>query len=196
MIDSIATKSIKSNSVVSNQTLGTPGSVGVSVAEYGDGRFVETVITLDDFPVMALAGAAAALGGGGLLYTLPAGQALVLAIYQSISLKAAGTAVAVDLGIGSVVASGAVSVLSGTATFEDYNTGTATTTSATGGTAVALMTTAGTASTTLGVGTIFANAAADVKAIFCNAAATWNANNTGNLTADGTVTSVWCKISA
>lgn len=192
MIDSIATKSLKADSVISNQTLGTPGAVGISIQEYGDGRDVTTVITLDEYPVMALAGAAAALGGGNTVYTFPAGAHVELVYYQSISLKAAGTAVAVDLGLGSVISSGVISVLSGTATFEDRLTGQATTTSSTGGTAVAALLGA-----TAGVLTgISLNVAASVKAVFLNAAATWNANNTGNLTADGTIVLKWTKMSA
>ncbi len=71
---------------------------------------------------------------GNIIYTLPAGAQYTLVAYKNISLKAAGTAVAVDLGIGSLIGSGAQSVLSGVgATAEDYLTGVATTTSSTGG---------------------------------------------------------------
>ena len=38
------------------------------------------------------------------------------------------------------------------------------------------------------------NKAADAKTIYLNVAATWNADNTGNLTATGTITIVWDSV--
>lgn len=169
----------------------TPVST-VTIAESGDGRDITTVLTLTDFVVGALAGAGAALGVGNIVAAFPAGAHLELVYYQSLSLKCPGTAVAVDLGLGSVIATGAVNVLSGTSTFEDRLTGQATTTSSTGGTAVAALLGA-----TAGIGTgISLNTASSVKNVFLNGAGTWNANNTSNLTATGTITIHWTKMSA
>lgn len=157
----------------------TPVSTSV-LTEFGDGRDITVVCTLTDFVVGAMAGAAAALAVGNIICVLPAGAQFITVAYKSISLKCAGTAVAVDLGVGSLIGSGANAVLSGVgATAEDYLTGVATTTSSTGGTAVAQM---------VGVtAAIATNIAGSVKNIYLNGAATWNANNTGNLTAVGSV---------
>ncbi len=165
----------------------TPVST-VTFNEHGDGRDITTVLTLTDFVVGALAGAGAALGLGNIVYAFPAGQHLELVYsFSSLSLKAAGTAVACDTGLGSVIASGAVSVLSGTATFENRLTGQAITTDPAGGTAVSALLAA-----TAGIGTgISLNVAASVKNVFLNAAGTWNLNNVGNLTASGTIVLKW-----
>lgn len=187
---------LAANSVLSypNNPIGsTPSSITtITCNEYTTGADVVTVLTLTNFVVGALAGAGAALGMGNIVYTFPAGQHFEL-VYglSNISLKAAGTAVNTDTGLGSVIASGAVSVLSGTATFEDRLTGQTIATSSTGGTAVSTETAA-----TAGIGTgISLNVAASVKDVFLNAAGTWNANNTGNLTATGQIYLKWTKMS-
>jgi hypothetical protein len=164
----------------------TPVST-VAIQEFGDSYQKTTVLTLTDFIVGALAGAGAALGIGNIVYAYPAGEHMELGYYQSLSLKCAGTAVATDTGLGSVIASGAIATLDGTATFENRLTGQTITTSSTGGTAAAKM-----AGATAGILTgIAQNAAASVKNVFLNSAGTWNANNTGNLTATGTIVLSW-----
>lgn len=167
----------------------TPSTIStVTFNEYSTGKDVVTVLKLTDFVVGALAGAGAALGVGNILYTFPAGQHLELVYaFDDLSLKAAGTAVACDVGLGSVIASGAVSVLSGTGTFEDRLTGQTISTDPAGGTAVSKLLGA-----TAGIGTgIALNATNSVKNVFLNAAGTWNANNVGDLTASGTVVLKW-----
>lgn len=168
----------------------TPVST-VTVAESGDGRNITTVLTLTDFIVGALAGAGAALGLGNIVAAFPAGQHLELVYsFSSLSLKAVGTPVTCKTGLGSVIASGAVSVLSGTATFQDRLTAQDIATAPAGGTAVSALKGA-----TAGIGTgIALNVAASVKNVFLNAAGTWNANNTGNLTASGTIVLKWTKM--
>jgi hypothetical protein len=164
----------------------------VSIAEYGDGRDFTTVLTLTDFIVGALAGAGAALGIGNIVCAFPAGAHFELVYYQSLSMKAAGTAVATDTGLGSVIATGAVATLDGTATFENRLTGQTLNTAAGGGTAAAALLGA-----TAGIGTgIALNVAASVKNVFLNSAGTWNANNVGSLTATGTIVIKWTKMSA
>jgi len=178
-----AKTAIASNYVRQKTAIGsTPSTIStITTVEYGDGRDITVELTLTNFVVGALAGAGAALAMGNIIYTLPAGAQFTTVAYKNISLTAAGTAVAVDLGIGSIVGTGAQSVLSGVgATAEDYLTGVATTTGASGGTAVAQMVAV--------TATIATNIAASVKDIFLNGAGTWNANNTGNLTATGLVT--------
>lgn len=162
------------------------------VTEFGDGKDITTVLTLTDFIVGALAGAGAALAVGNIVAAFPAGQHLEL-VYSlsSVNLKAAGTAVACKVGLGSVIGSGAVAVLSGTATFQDRLTAADITTDPAGGTAVSSIKAA-----TAGIGTgIALNATGSVKNVFLNAAGTWNANNTGNLTASGTIILKWTKMS-
>lgn len=163
----------------------------VAIAEYGNGRDMTTVLTLTNFIVGALAGAGAALGVGNIVAAFPAGQHFEL-VYSlnAVSLTCAGTAVATKLGLGSVIASGAVSVLSGTATFQDRLAGQTANTAAAGGAAVSALLAA-----TAGIGTgISLNVAASVKNVFLNAAGTWNVNNSGNLTASGTIVLKWTKM--
>ena len=182
---------LSSNFLTALNNRGTTPVTTVAIKEYGDGRDITTVLTLTNFGVGALNSAAAALGVGNIVYAFPAGQHLELVYgFSSLSLTAAGTAVTCKTGLGSVVASGAVSVLSGTATFQDRLTAQDIATAAAGGTAVSAL-----AAATAGIGTgIALNVAASVKNVFLNAAGTFNANNTGNLTANGTIVLKWSKM--
>lgn len=167
----------------------TPSTIStVTATEYSTGKDVVTRLTLTNFVVGALAGAGAALGMGNIVYTFPAGQHLELVYgFSNLVLTAAGTAVNADVGLGSVIASGAVNVLSGTATFENRLTGQTIGTDPAGGTAASALLAA-----TAGIGTgIALNVAGSVKNVFLNAAATWNADNVGSLTASGVVTLKW-----
>jgi len=169
----------------------TTGVGTVAIREYGSDRDKTTELTLTNFIVGTLAGAGAALGVGNAVCSFPSGQHFEL-VYSiaALSLKCAGTAVATDTGLGSVIASGAVSVLSGTATFEDRLTGQTISTAAAGGAAVSTLTAA-----TAGIGTgIAINKATGVKDVFLNSAGTWNADNTGYLTASGHVLLKWTKM--
>lgn len=179
---------IKPDSVQGRAAFGTTPVGTVTFKEYGDGRDMTTVLTLTNFIVGALAGAAADLGVGHIVYAFPAGQHIELAYsLSSLVLTAAGTAVATDTGLGSVIASGVIAVLSGTSTFEDRLTGQTINTAAGGGAAVSALKAA-----TAGIGAgIALNVAANVKNVFLNSAGTWNADNTGNLTASGTITLKW-----
>ena len=187
----IFTNGIKSDSVQVRAALGTTPVGTVTIKEYGDGRDITTVLTLTNFIVGALAGAAAALGVGNIVYAFPAGQHLELvSAFSAIVLTAAGTAVATDTGLGSVIASGAVSLLSDTTTFEDRLTGQTINTAPGGGAAVSALLAA-----TAGIGLgISLNVAASIKNVFLNSAGTWNADNTGNLTASGTIVLKWTRM--
>lgn len=175
----------------------SPPSVGsspvatVAVQEYGNAKNRVTVLTLTDFIVGALAGAGAALGLGNIVYAFPAGQhGELFYSFSALNLKAAGTAVTAKTGLGSVIASGAVSVLSGTATFQDRLTAQDITTDPAGGAVASALKAA-----TAGIGTgIALNVAASVKNVFLNAAGTWNANNVGNLTASGIIVLKWTRM--
>lgn len=171
--------------------LGTSPVSTVAVNEYTNGKDVVAVLTLTNFIVGALAGAAASLGIGNILYTFPAGQHIEqFYSFSALSLTCPGTAVASVTGLGSVIASGAVAVLSGTATFQDRLTGQTINTAAGGGAAVSVQT-----MTTAGFATGIANnVAASVKNVFLNSAGAWNANNTTNLLANGVIVLKWTRM--
>ena len=182
-----------SNQVLAKNDIGSTPVSTVSVLEYSTGKDVVTVLTLTNFIVGALAGAAASLGVGNIVYSFPAGQHFELVYgFSSVSLTCAGTAVNTDTGLGSVIASGAVSVLSGTATFESRLTGQTIATASGGGAAASALLGA-----TAGIGTgISLNVAASVKDVFVNSAGAWNANNTGNLTMSGVIVLKWTIMNA
>jgi len=99
-------------------------ATGVTAVEYGDAVRHTTVLTVST-TLGAIAGGAN-LGLGKLMYTLPAGAILVESAYMTMALDEADgniTADTPDVGIGTVVASGAVAVLGGTGTFESIITG-------------------------------------------------------------------------
>lgn len=96
---------------------------GVTALEYGDGRTHQTVLTIASV-LPAIAGGAA-LGVGKLLYTFPAGEQIIESAYMSVGItqtEAHINANTPKVGLGSVIASGVVSVLNGTATFMDIIT--------------------------------------------------------------------------
>lgn len=163
----------------------------VAVQEVGDAYSKTTILTLTNFIIGALPGAGASLAIGNIVYAFPAGEHLEIGYSYNIALTAAGTGVAANTALGSVIGSGAVATLAGTATFMDRLTQQAITTAPTGGTAV-VKTTVPTAGALTGIGI---NAAASVKNVFLNAAGAWNANNTGNLTASGTIILAWQRMS-
>lgn len=164
---------------------GTAGT-GVTAVHYGDGKNMMTFLTLSGITVAPTG--AAALGIGALIFSFPAGIHVHEVTNMSIiPTAAAGTSADTpDVGIGSVIASGVVSVLSGTATFEDYVTGqTATNCS---GTAVPA-TLAATAGALTGISL---NVAASAKTMYVNLADTWAAADT--ITLSGTVSIKWSKL--
>ena len=161
----------------------------VTIAEYGDGFDMTTVLTLANFIVGHIPAAAAALSVGNSIASFPSGGVHVENIfYQSLSLTCLGTAVNADLGIGSLVATGGANATlqADGATTEDRLTGQTTPTAIAGGTVTsALVRSAGGSAL---------NIATSVKDIFLNAAGTWNVNNHGDLTATGTIVIKWTKI--
>lgn len=99
-------------------------SMVTNVVELGDKRHHITELTvLGALPAIA---GGASLGVGRLLYTLPAGAIRIHGAHMSLSIKQTQgniTADTPDGGLGTVIASGAVALLSGTATFENILTG-------------------------------------------------------------------------
>jgi len=175
----------KSITGVYPQVVGAVGS-NVSAIEYGDSKNHVTVLTLTNLEYTIAAAADEAVGS--LVYTFPAGVHLHEITDMNITLQGGGTVDAdtPDVGCGSVIATGAVSVLGGTATFEDYITGqTATDCS---GTAIPA-----TLGATAGILTgISINDASDVKAIHLNLADGWAGADT--ITANGTIILKWTTL--
>lgn len=170
--------------------VGTPGT-GVTAAEYGDSRFHMSVLTLTNVAVGTIAGAGNA-AFGALIYTFPAGVHLHKVSYMSVGLTTAGATKTdtPDVGIGSVVGSGAQALLSGVgATSEDYITGQ--TAADVNGTATLVGPVGAVAGLMTGISL---NKAADVKAVYLNAADGWDAGAAGALTATGTVVLTWEKL--
>lgn len=168
---------------VGASSVGT-ANTGVTAVEYGDGYQHTTVLTVNS-TLPAIAGGAA-LGVGTLLYTLPAGVQVVEIAYMSMGItQTTGhiNANTPNVGLGSVVASGVISTLSGTATFQDYMVGSN----------AANCTGTATVNTTLATSSPFANIrnAAAAKTIYFNAAATWSASGDPAAIIAGTVTLKW-----
>ncbi len=108
----------------SSTLFGTPNT-GVTAFEYGDARRRITKLSFTNLAI-GNSGGAANLAIGKLLYTLPAGAIVVKAAHMSIALSGAGSTIDTDTpdgGIGTVIGSGVVAVLGGTATFENILTG-------------------------------------------------------------------------
>lgn len=106
---------------ITAKNVGTVAS-GSSVVEYGDGTFHQSVITVDT----TLGAVTGTLAVGKLVYTLPDGACNVKSTYISIALTAEDGIINADqpdVGVGTTIASGAVSVLGGTAAFENMLTG-------------------------------------------------------------------------
>ena len=117
----------KAAMVDSNKRLQTNAANGtveatVTAVHYGDGVNVTAVLTLTN-TVLAV-GTSEDLGVGVLIYSLPAGACLIRDAYMSLGFSGVSTTNDTpEIGLGTVIASGAVSVLSGTATFENIITG-------------------------------------------------------------------------
>ncbi len=173
--------------VLSSANAGAAGT-NVSAQEYSDGYNHVTVLSLSSVSL----GAPTAGGDsahGALIYTFPAGAHLHSHTYWNVGLTVGGVQTDTpDVGVGSVIGSGAVATLDLVgATSEDYITG-QTWGSTLDGTAEVVSPTPAVAGLFTGISN---NAAADVKAVHLNAADGWNAGVTGNLTADGVVILRW-----
>jgi hypothetical protein len=170
------------------QNVGTPGT-GVKATEEGDGIWHKTTLlvasdVIDAFTV----GDNAALGVGYELYTFPAGAIVVDSARMSVELVAADAATdddTPDVGLGTKVASGIVSVLGGTAEFENLITGQ---------TAVDLQ--ADTILTKSQASQCVIESAEADRSVFLNLADTWadSTDQTVDLKADSVVTVFWRNV--
>ena len=97
--------------------LGTVAT-GSTAEEYGNSWNHHTVITVST----TLGAVVGSLGLGKLLYTFPAGAIVIRRAYMSIGITQTGGLINADTpegGLGTTVASGAVTALNGTAAFEN-----------------------------------------------------------------------------
>lgn len=169
---------------VGAESAGAAGSGGISAAEYGTGIDHQTVLTFEDVALPDIAGGAN-LAVGKLAYTFPAGEIIVESASMALSLTQTDgnvTADTPDIGIGTVIGSGAVAVLGGTATFEDIITGQ---TAADVDGAVTTKTSIPTA----GVPLVIATAAAHT--VHVNVADGWAANGDDGILINGTLILNW-----
>jgi hypothetical protein len=163
------------------RALGT-ANTGTTVKEYQDGRLHTTVMTVST-TLPAIAGGAD-LAVGKLLYTMPAGVITILSCYMSLGITQSEgniNADTPDIGIGSVIGSGVVAVLGGTATFEDMLTG-QTAANCTG------------TATVQCVQTSMVMLVAGAHTVYCNVADGWAASGDAAAALAGTVTLTWIKM--
>lgn len=152
-------------------------ATGVTAVHYGDGVNNTVVLTMTGTAITV--GNSANLATGVLIYTLPAGACLVTGAYMSVAIDGVSTTTDTpDVGIGTVIGSGAVTTLGGTATFENIITGQ--TAADTNGTAT-VKSAGPTAGTPLEIAT------GGAHTIYFNAADGWGANADAEARAIGTV---------
>lgn len=162
---------------------GTPAS-NVRAQEYGDQNIHQTVLTVTDAVLPAITGGAAE-AEGVLLYTLPGGAHVVESAYMSLAIQQQDgniTADTPDVGLGTTIATGAVSVLGGTPAFENVLTG---------------QTAAdcdGTATVKTVADQVLVIESGDSHAIYFNAADTWAASGDAGALVSGTVTINWRRM--
>jgi hypothetical protein len=175
---------------VATSAVGTAGAATVTIADGGMNKFHVTTLTLTNFIVGNMGSAAASKAIGNKVFSFPAGVHLHHVSYFSLGFTGAGTAKTPVVALGSIVGVGAIATLHATLpTADDY----------TAESAIANIT--GTAKVLGPVGAVAGlmtgislNKVGDVKDVFLNAACAWAADNTGNLTATGTIVLVWTKL--
>jgi len=118
----VLSSTLTATSLICTANVGTVGS-GVTAIEYGDGVNHTTHLTIAKVNAFTVADNAA-LADGHLIYTFPAGNILVCSALFDLAITAAeDTTATPDVGLGTVIGSGAVATLDGTGTFEDIITG-------------------------------------------------------------------------
>lgn len=182
-------------SIPPEANVGTPGSqTTVNVDEYGDSINHTTVLTLSSFAV-GTSGDNASLGFGALLYTFPAGIIRVTdASFVGLGITAAisATTDTPEVGLGTVVATGAIATLgAGAATMENILEG--------GTPAIAPNVAGGAINASRGSNTNLGGLiipAASVHTVYLNVADGWaDVTAAGAVTASGVVVINWQKLS-
>jgi len=177
---------VEDSSSATSYSPGTTGTDVTAVHYSADGKHFVTKLTLTDVSYTIAGAANEAVGA--LIYTFPAGVHSHKVTNMNVALQGGGTVDAdtPNIGIGSVIGTGAVATLGGTTTFKDYITGQLATDCS--GTATVEMSFA-----TAGYGEgISLNQAGDVKAVHLNIADLWAGADT--VLATGTVTLEWTII--
>lgn len=172
----ILTRALNKVAAVEQQiTAGTGNTLSTT---YGN-----TFVTRVTVGAFTQAVAAAKLGFGKLLCTLPKGNIFIHAVYLDLTyVSSVANTVQADIGVGTVIASGAVDVLGGTATFENCLDGQ---------TATAFNGTTPVNYEIAQVGEVdIKDGASTAKSLYLNIAGNFGAV-TGNLTYSGTVSFVW-----
>lgn len=115
---------VTGSAALQSQNLGSAAS-GVTAVEYGEGRNHTTELTLDAggsfiFPAIT-GGGATDQAVGRIIYTFPANSAIQVhaVVNAAASNSSTGNAGATKIGVGSAVATGAVTDLTGTPAFDD-----------------------------------------------------------------------------
>lgn len=174
-----------SSAVLNTASVGTAGT-GVTAVEHGDGRHHVTVLTLVT-TLPAIAGGAN-LGVGKLIYTFPAGVQVINSAHMGVGVTQTEdfiNADTPDVGLGTVIASGAIALLGGTATFEDIITGQLATNCTGTATVAATIPTANVPMIRL---------AGDAKTVHLNVADGWAASGDAAALVTGTVTLEWSTL--
>lgn len=165
----------------------SPHVFGVIARESGDEKSHTTVLDINA-TLPAIAGGAS-LGVGRLLYTFPPGAVLVESVSMSVGITQTQANINANtprVGLGTVVASGAVAVLSGTPTFENILAGQL----------AANCTGTPTVKTAIPTANVpFVIESADVHTIFLNAAAAWAASGDAGAQITGKITINWKMMS-
>lgn len=192
-----ATSSLTAPQFLTTTNVGTVTTAATTTAvEYGNGADHFTKLTLTNFAV-GTSGDNAALAFGAKFYTFPAGAILVESATIAGGLTAAisVTTDTPEVGIGTVVATGAAATLT-TATWEDIVDGGAA--GLTGGDAIA-PDVAGTAfykGQTFTTGVIIKPTGGKARDLFLNVADTWaNVTAAGAVTFTGVITLKWQLVS-
>jgi hypothetical protein len=155
----------------------------ITVCEYNSGCEHLTVLTLTNFVIGTIAGANKGIGTA--FYALPIGTMLHTASFMDLQVFVPTTSTTIKLGIGSVVASGSVTVLSGTATFMDFVTQQSGTATASSPTAIQVGPIGATAGILTGI-------SLTPTTFFLNCAGGWS--DTGSVTATGVIVLKWSTI--
>ncbi len=151
-------------------------AAGSSVVEWGD-FFQHTAVITVNTTLGAIAGGAA-LGLGKKIYDLPAGAVIVEAAYMSIAITQSQGHINADtpeVGLGTVVAVGAVAILDTPSTFENLLTG------------QAAANCTGTPTVKTVANQVFVIETGDAHSVYLNVAATWAASGDAAAAIAGTV---------
>ena len=98
-------------------------AAGAVAGDYGDNTFHKTVLFIDQDAAVTT-GDTASLADGTKIATLPAGRIAILSAVAELTVaNAEHNGESIDIGIGTTIAAGAVSVLGGTPAFENILTG-------------------------------------------------------------------------